>query len=462
MATKLGPGCPQDCELPPYTCTYAGTSEDCLTLDVYTPRGISANASLPVIVFIHGGNFIQGGTGTILYNADFIANNSGVVVVNIQYRLGALGFYYNDGNVPGNLALLDQNLALTWVQSEVAAFGGDPNQVTIWGQSAGGSSVMSHMISPTSKGLFRSAAMDSNPITLALNSKSEASKLSNRFAEDLGCSASDLDCLRQQSLEDIIAAQNEAIKIYILAPLNAFMPWQPMVDGQVIPMQPMDAISSGNYNHVPFITGTVNDEALMFIYSAFTTPVSYEDYLALITVIFGTEAPRVLAKYPVPADQKNDTRPTITKLGTDYIFLCPVRHIVRELSNQSIPVWYYHFDHAFTQFNPWGPGYPECVGYVCHGSELPYIFNSAQIGHRLTGYVWSSDEAQLAEQISTYWGNFATSQNPNGPKSQSLQWPQYQQSSDQDLKFATPSSVETGYEQSYCDFWDELGYSYGN
>jgi len=460
-AKKYGPGCPQDCELPLYTCTYAGTSEDCLTLDIYTPRGATPESNLPVLLFIHGGNFIQGGTGTIIYNADFIANNTNVVVVNIQYRLGALGFFYN-GDVSGNFGILDQTMAMQWVKDNIANFGGNPNQVTIWGQSAGGSSVMCHMISPASQGLMNAAAMDSNPITLNLNTEKLANELSSRFASILGCDVSDLSCLRSQNTSAIVAAQQQAIKIYPLHPLNAFMPWQPMVDGQLIPMQPMDALATGNYNHVPFITGTVDNEAVMFIYSAFLDPVPYADYVALVGLIFGPVAPQVLKEYPVPASQMNDTRPTISELGTAYIFHCPVRNVSRMISEDVVPTWFYHFDHYFTNFDPWLPGYPECATEVCHGSELPYIFNSAQIGHLYTGYVWSSGEAALAQQISTYWGNFAISGNPNTPNMQSLNWPQYNATNDLDLKFATPSSTETGYLKSQCDFWDNLGYSWGN
>lgn len=353
-------------------------------------------------------------------------------------------------------------MAMQWIHDNIASFGGNPDQVTIWGQSAGGNSVMCHMISPASKGLMNAVAMDSNPITLYLNTEKLATELSTRFAQILGCTVDDLDCLRAQNTSAIVAAQAEAIQIYPLHPLNAFMPWQPMVDGQLIPMQPMDAIRTGNYQKVPFITGTVDNEAVMFIYSAFVDPVPYADFLALIGLIFGPVAPQVLNEYPVPNDQKNDTRPIISEIGTAYIFHCPVRNVSRMISNDSVDTYFYHFNHYFTNFNPWLPGYPECTTEVCHGSELPYIFNSAEIGHRYTGYVWSSQEATLANLISTYWGNFATSFNPNTPKSTSLQWPLYYASSDQDLDFATPSSVETGYLKSQCDFWDTLGYSWGN
>jgi len=396
-----------------------------------------------------------------LYNADYISNNTGVVVVNVQYRLGALGFFYN-GDVPGNFGIYDQTMALQWIQNVISSFGGDPTKVTIWGQSAGGTSVACHLISPASKDLMSAAAMDSNPITLNLNSVQQATQLSSRFAQLLGCGDDDLDCLRSQSTSAILTAQNAAIEIYPLHPLNAFMPWQPMVDGTLIPAQPLTAIANGQYSHVPFISGTVNDEGLMFIDSAFPNPVPYSEYLAIVGLIFGPVAPQVIAEYPVPASQMNDTRPTISTMGTDYIFACPLRNALRQMSNDSVDVFYYHFDHAFSNFDPWGPDYPECEGYVCHGSELPYIFNSAEIGSFYTGYIWSTGEAELAHFASTLWGNFATSHNPNTPFPVNTSWPGYHQSSDQDMMFATPSSIETGYLDTYCDFWDSLGYTWGN
>ena len=157
-----------------------------MTLDVYSPLKATSQSNLPVLLFIHGGNFIQGGSGTILYNSDFPVNNSEIVVVVIQYRLGALGFFYNGENT-GNFAILDQRTALQWVQQNITPFGGDPNQITIWRQSAGGASFMSHLISPGSKGLFKAAAMDSNPITLDFNTIKEAKEISTRFANLLGC-----------------------------------------------------------------------------------------------------------------------------------------------------------------------------------------------------------------------------------------------------------------------------------
>jgi len=453
------PGCPQICELPPYTCTFAGTSEDCLTLDIYTPRA-SSQGPWPVLIFIHGGNFIQGGTGTFLYNADFLSNNTEIVVVNIQYRLGALGFFYNKQN-QGNWAIHDQTLAMQWVRDNIASFGGDPTKVTIWGQSAGGNSVACHMVSPASKTLMTGAIMDSNPITLLLNTPKLMEELSSRFASLLNCSSTDLACLRSKSTSDILSAQNAAIKLYPLHPLNAFMPWQPMVDGVLIPEQPTTAFAKGNFNRVPFMAGSVTDEALLFINEAFTKPVSYDEFVAVIGLIFGPVAPKVLAQYPIAPEQMNDTRSVMSSLGTDYIFTCPLRAAMRHVSNFSVPTYYWHFDHPYTNFDPWGPDYPECVDKVCHGAELSYVFNSAEIANFFTGYRWSPDEATLAAFVSTTYGNFARSGNPNSPVNVSLAWPQYFEDSDQNMRYATPSTIESGYLKTNCDFWDSLGYTWG-
>jgi len=461
-AKMVGPGCPQICQLPPFTCTI-GTSEDCLHVDVYTPRLSAESTNYPVMLFIHGGNFIQGGSGTVLYNGDYLCNASSVVVVVIQYRLGALSYFLND-DTNGNLAILDQQAALNWVQTNIASFGGDPTRVTIYGQSAGGDSVAIHMTAPSSWGLFRSAIMESNPITLDLNTRSIATSLSKRFAANLTCSYTDMDCLRAQSTEDILTAQNAAIDISLLHPLNAFMPWQPFVDGELIPGQPRDNLNNGKYIDVPFMAGTVNDEGRMFIFQAFPEPLPYEDYVAIIGVIFKADALKVLEQFPVPEDQKNDTRAFMSNIGTQYMFACPVRQILRHMSSNfsTSPIYYYHFNHYFTNFDPWGPDYPMCIDYVCHGSELPYVFNSAEIGSKFTGYVWSTEEAQLASFTSVAWGNFGNSGNPNTPNTLSLTWPQYNVANDSDMELATPPVIEVGYLSSECDFWDSIGYYHGN
>lgn len=409
------------------------------------------------MMFIHGGNFVQGGASTILYNADYIANTTQTIVAVIQYRLGALGFFLND-EAPGNMGIMDQNMGLQWIQENIGSFGGDPTKVTIFGQSAGGASVAAHMVTPYSEGLFRTGIMESNPITLSPNVPEVMTSLSERMAANITCSYNDMACLQAADVMDILNAQNAAIMLYPEHILSAFMPWQPYIDGDWIPEEPLLAFHDGNYHQdVPLIQGTVNAEALMFISEAFPEPLDYEGYKALLFAIFTTAAPQVLAEYPVPSDQMNDTRGVVSVMGTDYMWVCPTRWEIRAMTGEfDNAAYYYHFNHSFTNFDPWGPGYEECVGHVCHGSELPYVFNSAEIANFYTGYVWSDDEAVLAQTCSTMWGNIGWSQGPNAPQDVPIGWPLYDATSDQDLQFATPSFVETGYRASKCDFWDAL------
>jgi len=458
--TTFGPACPQICDLPPLTCPVAGTSEDCLHLDVYTPRlaDIQQKGPFPVMIFFPGGDFKQGGSSTLLYNGDFLANNTDAVVVVTNYRLGAFGFFMNQ-QAPGNLGVMDQTFALRWIQQNIKAFGGDPTDVTIFGQSAGGASVASQLVSPPATGLYNKAIMESNPIQLGLNTVEEAQNLSQAFAELLNCDYNDIACLQAANVSAILEAQNKAIdhdKSVPSHPLKGFMPWQPFVDGTIITGDPITAFPKGEYNKVPMMLGNVNDEGWIFIFAALPNPMTALEYRTLLDYIFKDQAKNVLSLYPAPTGGA-DARPMLATLGTDYIFACPMRNVSRYMS-QWQPLYRYHFDHVFS-FNPWGPDYQFCVDKVCHGSELPYVFNSAP----LAGYQWDSEEVVLADFLSTNWGNFVTSKNPNVPfPTNGVQWPTFTAANDQVLHYQTPQSViETGYRKTYCDFWDSIGYTWG-
>lgn len=455
-ATVPGPACPQNCTLPPHTCPTV-MSEDCLSLNVWTPRSEYLTSPVPVMVYIPGGRFEQGEAGSPLYYGETIVNAS-VIMVTINYRLGALGFLYT-GAVTGNFGFLDQQLALKWVQSNIAAFGGDPSQVTLFGQSAGAASLACHLVSPYSKNLFIRGISQSNPLTLVMKDTTMAQTVGNNFLTSIGCpsdSSQQLSCLRSQSIDQILVSQKKSQnQIPYLHPLELFLPWTPLVDGHILPQNPFDAFQSGNFNEIPLIIGTVKNDALLFVYQADGKYLTEAEYIAAITYIFSDEALEVLDKYP-PHDpfHKNDSRPELSKLGTDYIFACSTRKGIRAVVTY-VPAYLYEFDHVLS-FDPWGPDYPYCVGEVCHGSELPFVFNNVKPYDSFT-----PDEQNLSTEMTKYWTNFAISGNPNFPIVPQVSWPVYNAKADISLSLDIPISQKTGLLQEYCDFWDSKGYSFG-
>lgn len=263
-ATTWSDGCPQICDLPPGTCP-PQWSEDCLYLNVFTPATATADSNLPVLFWIPGGRYLQGAAGMSLYDGSVLAKEQNVVVVTTNYRLGVLGFAYVDGRA--NWGIRDQIQALQWVQNNIKAFGGDPSSVTLSGQSAGGTSVATLLVSPLAKGLYSRAIMESDPAALRLKQASEASTTAQKMAEALGCAQDDLVCLRAASVDDIMQAQGQANKHFFLSyPLDLFYPETPFVGDDVLAAEPLEAILGGSsWNHVPLMVGNVKDEGIMFV-----------------------------------------------------------------------------------------------------------------------------------------------------------------------------------------------------
>ena len=251
-ATVDGPGCPQSCYLPPHTCP-ARYSEDCLYLNVFTPlpSQMATSGPLPVLMWIHGGNFKQGSGTGLLYDGSHIAKTQNVIVVTINYRLGALGFLNNNQSFTGNYGIKDQRFAMQWIQQNIASFGGDPTRVTLFGQSAGAMSIATHMISPKSKNLFHRAILESEPFGLPFRTTSEFEGLASAFADKANCTSGDVEtCLRNLPYEKIIEAQVAAehdIFVDIFHLLELFLPWTPTAGSEDCPEQPIVAFVSGKH-----------------------------------------------------------------------------------------------------------------------------------------------------------------------------------------------------------------------
>lgn len=469
-ATYDAPGCPQLCNLPPGNCPDYGTSEDCLFLSVYAPAANPDPAvypnGYPVLFWIHGGAFEQGLGNCALYNSSTFAQKNIVSVV-INYRLGALGFTASK-SMKGNYGFMDQRFALQWANDNIANFGGNPKEITIAGQSAGGMSVGSHLISPGSKGLFKYSIMESNPLGLPFHDRSSAEANADDLFAYLNCASDDIACMRTKSIDEVLDAQAHAIKLDFNTLLLNFLPFSPLIepDGE-IPDQPLTALAAGkvnNYNGI--MSGSLYDEGQLFVFELFTKPLSEAEYKLIVNAVFGVKSSQmILKKYPfdlVPGS--TDGRNILNILATDLLFYCPLRNITQGYQNvlgqSTIPSYIYRFKHVMS-FDCWGENYTFCIDYCCHGSELPFVFNVFNDGKSVF-YDPTADELALTGDISNAWANFISSGTPNKGLPIPQAYPLYKTESDVLIVLDEPDnkSLQTHVRASYCDVWDKLGYFY--
>lgn len=267
-----------------------------------------------------------------------------------------------------------------------------------------------------------------------------------------------------KSIEEIAKASDQTF--FIPNPfnftLNFFLTWGPVIDGFQVPSDPLTALENyekGEYvANVPIMMGNNQNEGVMFVYQAATSSLPYAEYVAGIFGLFRSAAIQVLEFYPITSfNSSHDYRPLLSELLTDYLFSCPTRYFAK-LWNQNIQtqVYLYHYDHVLSFSQTWGPRYWYCVDQCCHGSELPFVFHTADQG----GFNFTAQEELLSRGMVNYWTNFAHTSNPNqGPNSPSVQWLSF----DSKLSYIhlkTPISQETGYNQQACDLWDSLGYGF--
>jgi carboxylesterase type B len=320
-ATKYAPGCPQHCMTPPHTCPEV-TSESCLFLDVFTPLNSSTKDPIPVMIFMHGGQFTMGAPGVELYDGELFVSKGNVILVNIAYRLGALGWLASsDANIPGNFGFLDQRAAIQWVHRNIRAFGGNPNSITIFGQSAGAISVAAHLTSPFSKGLFHKAIIESNPLMLpGIKTPEDNTKLARHFFKEVGCAIYDKHCLFNKTVTEILEAQSNAeTALNLRHPFFMFLPWGFNIDNWQIPGREIPQFTQGNFINMPIMIGSVSEEARTFVFLGANFSVNAIEYAGALLELFGVHAPKVYREYP-PESFLGDNRDIMSGLGTDYVF----------------------------------------------------------------------------------------------------------------------------------------------
>ena len=437
QASGYGPKCPQ---LEGEPAAVVG-DEDCLTLNVWANEGASG---APVLVFVHGGGMVTGTASDILYDGVELAARTGSVVVTVEYRLGALGFLASPelnaespNAVSGNYGILDQIAALKWVKANIAGFGGDPLRVLLFGESAGGQSVLIHVASPLSKGLFAAAAVESGGVYKT--TLSEGMTATRPVIDTVGCgAASDVPaCLRGKTAAEF--AQIPAAS----GPLAKGMAYRPVIDGYVLEKNAFDAASAGTHNHVPIILGTNADETSRMV-PAVTTDAEYQAAVRAQYPAPAGLATSLLAQYPSSAYAS--PRKALIALTTDTTWTCPIRRLARALvQHQSEPVYRYYFTWK-------APGAAGATVGATHGLELPFVFRSfAYFGASFTP---TAADLALSEAFGGYWSRFAAQHDPNGGGA--VSWPLYDAVSDPYLAFDTTITSGTGLAKANCDFIDSL------
>jgi para-nitrobenzyl esterase len=462
-ATAFGPVCPQ---VGPPTMMYATTSdENCLSLNVWTPDP-APNTPLPVMVWIHGGGFVFGSSGAAPGSGNHLVPKGDVVVVSVNYRLGALGFLAHSAlaaedpshYATGNYGLLDQQAALKWVQSNIAAFGGDKSKVTLFGESAGGKSVCLHLLSPGSRGLFAGAIVESGECTIGLHELTAAAAKGDRFAQAIGCTdpTTALSCLRAKSAKDItIGPANLA------APLPGGTSYhddatslvaQPIVDGVFLTDQPSTLFANNKQAPVPVLQGANTSEGVLFTLPPYIPVATDAEYLAALTRRFGASASAVAAQYPaVSPDAGADggtgfpsLNDALTQVTADAFFVCPARKLARLLSAAGSKHFLYSFNGLLTNVP-----IPQLMGKAFHSAELPYVFGDAYD----LGSVPAANQP-LVDAVEGYWTQFARTGDPNAGSNP--MWPAYTTAADQNLNLDTSITVGSGLEKDNCDFWESI------
>ena len=419
-------------------------SEDCLTLNVYRPAN-STKEKLPVMVWIHGGGYVEGAASQGLYEGSELAKR-GIVLVTINYRLGAFGFLAHPAlseeskqNISGNYGILDQIQALRWVQRNIAAFGGDPDCVTVFGESAGGGSVICLMVSPLAKGLFHRAIAQSAPEMTLRDLKKET--IGRPSGEETGkeivakCGVGsnvDASGLRQVSVEKLVDAfPGPKVIGQDISLANAQLPTGPYVDGVVIPEDPNVALAAGRYHKVPLMIGNTRDEAVLFLLMV-RLPTKREHYENVIAKEFGELADRILAVYP-PAAEANAIRKTSIHLMTDLIFGAQARNTALHSAHAGQNTYKYLFSRAARVMN---------VSAAFHGCDVFYVFGR----DLMLREEWDKKLSQMTQQ---YWVNFAATGDPNGAGLPA--WPTYQETTEQTLELGDKVTVIDKYRHDSID-----------
>jgi para-nitrobenzyl esterase len=424
-------------------------SEDCLYLNVWRPR---KSGRLPVVVFLHGGGYGLMSANHAMFRPDRLAARAQVIVVMPNYRLGALGFLalpeLREESVhasTGSYGMLDQLAALRWVQENVESFGGDPDNVTVMGESAGGWSVAALLASPRAAGLFHRAVM--------MSGGPHVSDLPAGFARGgalagrLGCRPEDLRCLRSADASDVVDAQDPTTFVRFS--------FGPHIDGHVLEQHPQEAFRSGRFNRVPLIAGTTRDEMRGNLAGndepvADAAPGAYVAGLAALFAVDERAAGEVAEHYPLEAYQGSPylaAGMAVTELG----FTCPTFDMVDAIARRSPELWLYRFDvTSYRKGADWG---------AAHGLDVPFLFDG--FDRSPYKYLYNDEQraraAPLTRELQLRLAAFARGAAPDA--SNAVPWPRFQREAPRLLRLAEGDRVIPADLTERCAFWSAHPYT---
>ncbi|XP_075891948.1 acetylcholinesterase-like isoform X1 [Nelusetta ayraudi] len=446
-------------------------SEDCLYLNVWTPLVRNAQSSpLNVMIWIYGGGFVIGTSSLPDYDGRYLAYYEDVVVVSMNYRLGALGFLSlpDNDNVRGNAGLLDQRLAIQWVLDNIAAFGGDPSKVTLFGESAGSMSAGLHVLSPGSRDLFQRAALESGaPVAVwTLCSQTEAwKKLINslhyffqatKLGTLLGCPT-----LNSTELETCLQNTSASLLVHTQFALDAAgfikSPFIPVIDGVFLPDTVQALINDDRVPKKDLMTGFNRDEGIIFIelsevpgFDQGPSLITREQFLFGLGISFphthSLVKNAVTHEYTDWTDEKNHTknRDALSEFATDYLFICPAFDFARRYAQAGGNIYTYEFTHR-SSLNPW----PKWMG-ATHLSEIVYVFGIPQN----PSHGFTEEEVNLSRRMMKHWANFARTGNPSTDK---FKWPPLTPENKEYITLNTsPPEIKTHFKAEKCHFWNNI------